>query len=338
LKTEQKPSPKPTNKTKVSKRLLLIIGSVSLAIFIIICTVLLIKNHNSKAQLVNQALPDSSVSTTTETPSKTEPTTQASTAPSTQVTTQTTTQKPTETNATIKRTSFNAVYDYQRLYPDMYVDRSANFQKDEPKTVYLTFDDGPSQHTAKVLDILKEENIKATFFVVYKDTEDAKNLFKRIIAEGHQLGIHNTVHDYQMLYKSPASYVEDFHKMDELLYNVTGVHPTIFRFPGGSVNSYNKSTHKAIIDEMIRRGYLFYDWNVSAGDSSSEATGETSYGNVMAKVLSSNPSIVLMHDTKKSTPDSLQRIIKDLKEKGAIMKKLDNSVYPITLGYDGLNH
>jgi peptidoglycan/xylan/chitin deacetylase (PgdA/CDA1 family) len=336
LKTTKKPSPKHLDNTKLPKRVMLLTSLITISFIVIIFAFIIVSHYNSKAQTVSKTIQNESLSPSKpEAESTTQPSTQATTQAATQATTQAT--EPT-TAETIKRTSFNAIYDYQRLYPDMYVDRSASFRKDEPKTVYLTFDDGPSQYTAKVLDILKEQNVKATFFVVYKDTEEAKNLYKRIIAEGHQLGIHNTVHDYQMLYKSPASYLEDFHKMDTMLYEVTGVRPTIFRFPGGSVNSYNKSTYKAIIDEMIRRGYLFYDWNVSAGDSSSEATGETSYGNVMAKVLSSNPSIVLMHDTKKSTPDSIERIIKDLKEKGAILKKLDSTVYPITLGYDGLNH
>lgn len=107
-----------------------------------------------------------------------------------------------------------------------------------PKTMYLTFDDGPSEeNTAAVLDILKEYNIQATFFVVGENVRRHPEVARRIVEEGHTIGIHCNRHEYGELYESVDSYLADFREAYDAVYEVTGVEAKLFRFPGGSINS-----------------------------------------------------------------------------------------------------
>jgi len=140
--------------------------------------------------------------------------------------------------------------------------------QDDRKTLYLTFDDGPSKvNTPKVLDILKERNIKATFFVVGASAEKNPDILLRIAEEGHTIGIHSYSHDFRSIYKSTDAFIADFNKAREVIFDITGQSPIIYRFPGGSKNSYNKGTYKAIIAEMNKRGFIYYDWNMSVQDA-----------------------------------------------------------------------
>ena len=125
-----------------------------------------------------------------------------------------------------------------------------------PKTMYLTFDDGPSEeNTERVLDILKKRNIKATFFLVGENVERHPEIVRRIVREGHTIGIHCYNHDYKALYQSAETYVEDFEHARRVVYETCGVEAQMFRFPGGSINNYNQQVYAEIIKEMTARGY-----------------------------------------------------------------------------------
>ena len=128
-----------------------------------------------------------------------------------------------------------------------------------PKTMYLTFDDGPSEeNTAAVLDILKEYNIQATFFVVGENVRRHPEVARRIVEEGHTIGIHCNRHEYGELYESVDSYLADFREAHDAVYEVTGVEAKLFRFPGGSLNSYNKDVYEEIIAEMTEKGFIYF--------------------------------------------------------------------------------
>ncbi len=232
-----------------------------------------------------------------------------------------------------------ASMDYQMDYPNLYVE-SQHFieESGEKPVIYLTFDDGPSANTAKVLDILKENNIKATFFVVNNDIESHQELYKRIVDEGHTIGIHTYSHQYSRIYASVDDYLEDFNKMFEKVYNLTGVKPTVFRFPGGSINTYNQHIYFELIAEMLRRGFTYYDWNVSSGDAGETFTSEAIYQAVVNGTATKSKSIVLMHDssTKHTTVNALQRIIDQYKETHEF-KALDNTVKPAAFTYKDNN-
>ncbi|MDD5953264.1 MAG: polysaccharide deacetylase [Oscillospiraceae bacterium] len=227
---------------------------------------------------------------------------------------------------------------YQSLYPELYVPIVEKIPaKEGAKVVYLTFDDGPSQLTEDLLQELKQENVKATFFLTCQGdvTSETKRLIKAIADEGHAIGIHTFSHNYQKIYASVESFLEDFSKMNDVIYEATGEKATIFRFAGGSYNSYNQKTYKDIIAEMERRGYTYFDWNVDSGDSASDATGKSIYTTTVDGITSNNKSIVLMHNsgTKKDTVKQVGAIIRAAKKKGYSFDLLDPTVKPFSFAF-----
>lgn len=219
---------------------------------------------------------------------------------------------------------------YQLLYPDLYSSKPEQTTKTRG-TVYLTFDDGPSQHTGEILDILKENDIKATFFLIGKTDEHSQEMMRRIVAEGHTIAIHTYTHKYDQIYSSIEAYLQDFDRIYELIYDTTGVKPDIFRFPGGSVNGHNEDIYKDLIEEMDRRGFTYYDWNVSAEDASANATSRSVSNSVINGVLRNSRAIVLLHDfeSRTATLSALEGIIKDLKDYGYEFDRLTNQIEPI---------
>lgn len=197
-----------------------------------------------------------------------------------------------------------------------------------PKTMYLTFDDGPSEeNTRKVLDILRERNIKATFFLVGENVRKYPEVARQIVAEGHTIGIHCDNHDYKALYKSVDSYVADFEKARQTVYEVTGVETNLFRFPGGSINAYNKKTGSAIIREMTDRGYIYYDWNASLEDAVKNPDPKQLIENGVSTTLGRKKVVLLAHDVVGSTGLCLEELLDSLPEYK--MEPLSEDVEPI---------
>lgn len=227
--------------------------------------------------------------------------------------------------------------EYTKLYPDMYVEnKPAAFREDEG-TIYLTFDDGPSKRTPEVLDILKKYNVNATFFVCGGTSDDAKALMKRVVDEGHTIGIHSISHDYKKIYADVDSYLADFYETYMCVYEATGVKPEIFRFPGGSINNYNRFTYQQIIAEMTRRGFVYYDWDVSGEDAVKGADQKSIYSNIMNYISTdgNDRAIVLLHDAadKEDTVAILPSVIEQLYGYGYKFDRIDNGVKPIAFGY-----
>lgn len=197
-----------------------------------------------------------------------------------------------------------------------------------PKTMYLTFDDGPSEdNTTAILDILKERNIRATFFVVGENVRKHPDVARRIVEEGHTIGVHCNNHDYKKLYKSVDSYLEDFQEACDAVYEVTGVEVKLFRFPGGSVNAYNKAVYKEIIEKMTEKGYIYYDWNASLEDAVKNSTPEGLVQNAVNSALGRKKVVMLAHDIHYDTAQCLEEIIDSFPEYE--MKALTPEVDPI---------
>ena len=232
--------------------------------------------------------------------------------------------------------------EYQLGYSEVYAvksdktDMEVQAASSDTKTVYLTFDDGPSPRTPEILDILKEYNIKATFFVLSDEKESSREIIKRIYDEGHAIGVHSASHNYETIYKSVDHFLKDFQICFEYIKDIIGEAPSIFRFPGGSVNSYNKDICKELTDEMIRRGFTYFDWNVSSDDAVKGYTEESIYTNVMNGCKKHSTSVVLMHDStpKKATVAALKRIIPELIEQGYIFERLDETAQPTIFRID----
>lgn len=192
---------------------------------------------------------------------------------------------------------------------------------------YLTFDDGPSIYTDEILDILDSYDIKATFFVVGKEDENSKAALKRIVDEGHTLGMHSYSHRYTEIYESIDAFSEDFIKLQDYLYDVTGVKSRYYRFPGGSSNTVSPIDMHEYADYLSDQGVTFFDWNISSGDASSRKISvDTLVANCTDDLDRWQTSIILMHDSadKHTTVEALPAIIEN------ILAMDDTVILPIT--------
>ena len=167
--------------------------------------------------------------------------------------------------------------------------------------------------------------------------EDDFQRMQKIGAAGHTLAIHSYSHDYKKIYASVEAYLEDFNQMFCQIYEATGVKPQIFRFPGGSVNSYNVGIHQQLIAEMTRRGFVYFDWNVANGDAvfSKIQPSSTLTANALKGVGTARRAIILMHDSsaKTTTVEALPAIIEGYLEAGYSFAALTPSTRSVTFSY-----
>jgi len=195
------------------------------------------------------------------------------------------------------------------------------------KRVYLTFDDGPSIYTGQILDVLKANNVKATFFVIGRD-EEFYTYYQRIVDEGHTIGLHSYSHVYQDFYASKESFAKELSQLNDLIYNVTGTKSTIFRFPGGSSNNVSSLPVQEYIDYLNENEIDYYDWNALSGDAVTNGLSpQQLVNNIMNDVAKNEDSIVLMHDlqTTHTTVESLQLLIDTLKTEGYEILPIDEN-------------
>ena len=189
------------------------------------------------------------------------------------------------------------------------------------KTIYLTFDDGPSYLTKEILNILKEENVPATFFIVGNMIKNYPDVVWRTYNDGHTVALHTHTHNYPYIYADEENYFNDLKTVSNNLYNITGRRSRIVRLPGGGSNTisrqYNKGIMTRITNQLEANDYYYFDWNVDSGDASGKPTKEQIY-NYTVGSLKHNANIVLMHDTstKRNTVDALRDIIRYGKNNG----------------------
>lgn len=215
-------------------------------------------------------------------------------------------------------------------------ERYINYTENSGKSViYLTFDDGPSRYTTpKILDILKSENVPATFFVLDYDKKK-EQILKREVEEGHSIGIHGYSHEYRKIYKSEDTYMRNIKDLQNKIKESTGINTNITRFPGGSSNTvskFNPGIMSRLSREVLKEGFLYYDWNVSSGDSGDVRTSEGVYKNVTKGLRKGRNNIVLMHDfaNNKKTVEALRGIIEYGKKNGYEFKKITNETPMVT--------
>lgn len=184
---------------------------------------------------------------------------------------------------------------------------------EERKEIYLTFDDGPSTCvTGRVLDTLKEEGIKATFFIVSDRVEGREETLRRIAAEGHTLGVHSKTHNYSEIYSSSEAFLADVDACAKVIHRVTGITPRLYRFPGG----FASEQRTALLTE---RGYRVISWNAECGDAEIiGADADTLVNTAKSTARGKNPVILLLHDTAPhtATAEALPRIIAHFRQEG----------------------
>lgn len=199
--------------------------------------------------------------------------------------------------------------------------------------IYLTFDDGPKSGTTNViLDILKEEGVKATFFVTNGGPDD---LIKRMHDEGHTVALHTATHDYANVYASVDSYFNDLYSVQSRVKRITGVESKIIRFPGGSSNTvsrkYSQGIMTTLTSEVLRRGFKYYDWNLSSGDASGgNISSEYVKNNVINNLKKNRVNMVLLHDIKVVTRDAIRDIIRYGKDNGYSFERITMDTSMIT--------
>ena len=199
----------------------------------------------------------------------------------------------------------------------------------EPKdgTIYLTFDDGPGPYTAKLLDVLKKHNVKATFFVT-NQYPDYTDMITRAYNEGHSIALHTYTHNYAQVYSSIDGYFSDLYNIDLKIKNATnGYESKLVRFPGGSSNVVSKKYMPGIMtslaQELDTRGYKYFDWNVDSDDAGRARSPEEVYQNVVSGLKSGGYSVVLQHDVKEYSVDAVEKIIEYGQTHGFTFKGLD---------------
>lgn len=176
--------------------------------------------------------------------------------------------------------------------------------------IYLTFDDGPSQHTLRLLEVLEKYNVKATFFVV---GTAGIGYLDEIAAGGHALAIHSNTHEYSEIYANEDAFFADLYAIQDKIYQRTGIVTTLMRFPGGSSNAISKNYNVGIMTRLTKaveeRGFTYFDWNVDSKDAGGAKTADEVYQNVINGCRNKKASVVLQHDIHGYSVDAVERII-----------------------------
>ena len=195
----------------------------------------------------------------------------------------------------------------------------------ESKVIYITFDDGIScKITPKILDTLKKEEVPATFFLIGETLDDNQDILKRMVDEGHSLGLHTYTHERNKIYRSKEAFLDEMVRTQDKIYEITSVKTNILRFPFG-VNNLSFHINKDWESFLHNKGFLIYDWNVDTADG---ANPKNSASTIYKKAMSTEPYIILlMHCTSlhNNTSAALPKIIKHYKDEGYEFKKIDET-------------
>ena len=210
-----------------------------------------------------------------------------------------------------------------RITTSQQVDNILNIYKNTgEKRVFLTFDDGPSKTvTPLILDLLKKENIKATFFLLGSRVEYNPDLVKRAYDEGHYIANHGYSHQNSSIYSSIDSILDEYNKTEQCIQKALGdsnYHSNLFRYPGGSNGGkYNKLKQEA--KEVLKQNQIAYlDWNALSNDAAGAKTKEELINNIKSTVGGKSSVVILMHDAsdKILTYETLPDVISFLREQG----------------------
>ncbi|ANS76961.1 hypothetical protein AWM70_22210 [Paenibacillus yonginensis] len=195
------------------------------------------------------------------------------------------------------------------------------------KTVYLTFDDGPSRLTANVLDILDKYQVKATFFVLGQQAQRSPELIRQIAEGGHALGNHTYDHDYDKLYHNFSDFWGQIKQTEEILRGITGNRPQWIRAPGGTYGHFDQT----YFDLLAQAGYKVFDWDVDSGDSERKGVPVSEIIKKATDTGGLNQIVLLMHDGSghDNTVKALPQIIEYYKNKGFAFAAIGPDTKPV---------
>ncbi len=212
------------------------------------------------------------------------------------------------------------------------VDPIKPYVDDGKKVVYLSFDDGPSENTKKIMDIMDRYGVKGSFFVT-GNGQPYNHYIKEAFDHGHTIGLHTFTHRYQEVYSSDQAYFADLKRIDDMVYGLIGQHSYMVRLPGGSSNTvsrrYSPGIMTRITKEMQRRGYQYIDWNCDFGDASANRVPAAAIIK-QATSCHANKIVMLAHDTavKTTTVDALPKVIEYYKAQGYAFAPMDKNIFP----------
>jgi peptidoglycan/xylan/chitin deacetylase (PgdA/CDA1 family) len=195
------------------------------------------------------------------------------------------------------------------------------------KIAYLTFDDGPTVYTNEIINILNQYQVKGTFFIIGINAKRFPDVIQRLKKEGHQIGNHSYTHDYNLIYLNATNFINELELTDKIIYNLTGQHHNLFRFPGGS--STLMATPEQIteyIKILQQQGFEYFDWNVDSGDILSDNAGQI-VNNIEDQIKDKTIALILLHSTRLITVEALPRIIILLRTYGFQMQLLTKGSY-----------
>ena len=227
-----------------------------------------------------------------------------------------------------------ALQDQGNVTEDQTTASQTSVQEEEPgneKVAYLTFDDGPSSVTSRLLGVLDDLNVKATFFTSFagSDTTEKRDLLKQESNAGHVVGVHTFTHDYHTIYANEQNFLDDFNKMKEIITEATGTTPNVSRFPGGASNtvSITASGGEIIMPHLAElvqdMGFQFFDWNAGGYDAQKPyPTASELASRVIDDAEGRDTVVILLHDTHDFTVDAVPEIVNELRSQGYTFKTL----------------
>ena len=194
---------------------------------------------------------------------------------------------------------------------------------EEPKkTIYLTFDDGPSEHTERLLDLLDAYGVKATFFVTH-DYPDYTDMIGEEFRRGHAVGVHAYRHVYGQIYNSTDSFFDSFDRMQDIIVEQTGQETHLFRFPGGSSNEVSNGLMPQLVNLMDEGDVIYFDWDVDGHDATDAHTKDEVMANLVEGAKECKKTcIVLCHDRFDYTVDAMKEFIPWAIDNGFVFDKL----------------
>lgn len=208
------------------------------------------------------------------------------------------------------------------------VERVSHIYNLDYRRVFLTFDDGPSKSvTIPILDILKQNNVKATFFVLGSNAERYPEIVKRAYQEGHYIANHSFTHVYSNIYSSPQAVLDEYNRTEIAIKNAIGdqtYNSRVFRFPGGTSGGKYANIKAEAVNLLNQNNVAHLDWNALTADAAGLDNVNDMMNYVETTMGNKNSVVILMHDigTKKSTYELLPQLIQALKEKGYVFENI----------------
>jgi len=208
------------------------------------------------------------------------------------------------------------------------VERVSHIYNSDYRRVFLTFDDGPSKSvTIPILDILKQNNVKATFFVLGSNAERYPEIVKRAYQEGHYIANHSFTHVYSNIYSSPQAVLDEYNRTEIAIKNAIGdqtYNSRVFRFPGGTSGGKYANIKAEAVNLLNQNNVAHLDWNALTADAAGLDNVNDMMNYVETTMGNKNSVVILMHDigTKKSTYELLPQLIQVLKEKGYVFENI----------------